>query len=59
VLRLARRPSGLEVRADEEVHVDPSALVGWTGRLFPSLVARPHPLSAPLAFRGQGIVLVT
>jgi Flp pilus assembly protein TadD len=59
VLRLARRPSGLEVGDDDEVHVDPAALVGWTGRLFPSEVARPNPPSAPLAFRGQGIVLVT
>lgn len=59
VLRLPRSPSGLEVRPDDEVHVDPSALVGWTGRLFPSAVAEPHPPSAPLAFRGEGIVLVT
>lgn len=59
VLRLPRRPSGLEVRPDDEVHVDPSALVGWTGRLFPSAVPAPSPPSAPLAFRGQGIVLVT
>lgn len=59
VLRLARRPSGLEVREGDEVHVDPTALVGWTGRLFPSEVPAPNPRSAPLAFRGQGIVLVT
>lgn len=59
VLRLSRRPSGLEVRPDDEVHVDPRALVGWTGRLFPSAVPEPKPPSAPLAFRGQGIVLVT
>jgi len=59
VLRLPRRPSGLEVRADEEVRVDPEALVGWTGRLFPSEVRRPEPPSVPLAFRGQGILLVT
>ncbi len=59
VLRLPRRPTGLTVRADEEVHVDPRALVGWTGRLFPSAVPEPKPPSAPLAFRGQGIVLVT
>jgi hypothetical protein len=59
VLRLPRRPTGLTVRSDEEVHVDPDALVGWTGRLFPSAVPEPKPPSAPLAFRGQGIVLVT
>lgn len=59
VLRLPRRPSGLEVRPDDEVHVDPRSLVGWTGRLFPSAVPEPKPPSAPLAFRGQGIVLVT
>ncbi len=59
VLRLARRPSAIEVRAEEEVHVDPAALVGWTGRLFPSTVAEPNPASAFLAFRGQGAVLIT
>ncbi len=59
VLRLRRRPSGLAVGPGEEVHVDPNALVGWTGRLFPSKLADPNPPSAPLAFRGQGIVLVT
>jgi hypothetical protein len=59
VLRLARRPSGLEVREGDEVHVDPNALCGWTGRLFPSEVSAPNPRNAPLAFRGQGIVLVT
>lgn len=58
VLRLPRRPSGLEVRPDDEVHVDPRALVGWTGRLFPSAVAEPSPAEAKLAFRGQGVVLV-
>ncbi len=58
VLRLPRRPSGLEVRPDEEVHVDPAALVGWTGRLFPSS-APSSPATPPLALRGQGIVLVT
>ncbi|HJL20304.1 MAG TPA: tetratricopeptide repeat protein [Sandaracinaceae bacterium LLY-WYZ-13_1] len=59
VLRLPRRPSGLEVRADEEVRVDPNALVGWTGRLFPTEIERPDPASVPLAFRGQGTLLVT
>jgi Flp pilus assembly protein TadD len=59
VLRLPRRPTGLEVRADEEVHVDPAALVGWTGRLFPSEVSAPEPSTTPLALRGQGIVLLT
>jgi hypothetical protein len=59
VLRLLRRPCGLEVRAEDEVHVDPSGLVGWMGRLLPSAVADPKPSSAALAFRGEGIVLVT
>ena len=59
VLRLPRRPTGLPVRPDEEVHVNPRALVGWTGRLFPSAVPQPQPPSAPLSFRGQGIVLIT
>lgn len=59
VLRLPRRPSGLEVREGDEVHVDPRALVGWTGRLFPSAVPEPVPPCAPLAFRGEGVVLVT
>ncbi len=59
VLRLPRRPSGLEVRADVEVRVDPSALVGWTGRLFPVEVEDPEPASVCLGFKGQGIVLVT
>jgi uncharacterized protein (AIM24 family) len=59
VLRLPARPTGLEVRPDDEVRVDPSALVGWTGRLFPRAVERPDPPSVPLAFRGQGILLVT
>lgn len=58
VLRLTRRPSGLEVRGDEEVRVNPEALVGWTGRLFPAEVAEADPASVPLAFRGQGILLV-
>lgn len=59
VLRLPRQPSGLEVRSDGEVRVDPSALVGWTGRLFPSEVTDPDPPAVCLAFKGQGIVLVT
>lgn len=59
VLRLARQPSGLEVRPDLEVRVDPAALVGWTGRLFPREVEDPSPSSVCLGFKGQGIVLVT
>ncbi|MBX3276269.1 MAG: tetratricopeptide repeat protein [Sandaracinaceae bacterium] len=59
VLRLTSSPTGLEVRAGEEVRVDPAALVGWTGRLFPSEAATPSPPHASLAFKGQGILLVT
>jgi Flp pilus assembly protein TadD len=59
VLRLPRRPSGLEVTADQEVRVDPASLVGWTGRLFPTQIQDPDPASVPLAFKGQGILLVT
>ncbi|MEC7525743.1 MAG: tetratricopeptide repeat protein [Myxococcota bacterium] len=59
VLELPRRPTGLEVRADEEVRVDPQAVIGWTGRLFPTQLADADPPSVPLAFRGQGILLVT
>ena len=59
VLRLPRRPSGLEVTADDEVRVDPASLVGWTGRLFPTQIQDPDPPSVPLAFKGQGILLVT
>ncbi|MGE0785908.1 MAG: tetratricopeptide repeat protein [Sandaracinaceae bacterium] len=59
VLRLPVRPSGLEVRPDLEVRVDPRALVGWTGRLFPREVEDPDPPSVRLGFKGQGIVLVT
>lgn len=59
VLRLSRSPSGLEVGVSEEVLVDPDALIGWTGRLFPSEVKDPEPPNVTLAFKGQGIVLVT
>ncbi|MCB9591242.1 MAG: tetratricopeptide repeat protein [Sandaracinaceae bacterium] len=59
VLRLPCAPTGLEVRAGEEVRVDPEALVGWTGRLFPSEVREPSPTTTSLAFKGQGILLVT
>ncbi len=59
VLRLPRPPSGLEVRSGEEVFVDPEALVGWTGRLFPSESHDPYTASVPLAFKGQGILLIT
>ena len=59
VLRVPRAPTGLEVGPGEVVHVDPDALLGWTGRLFPSEAKDPLPASLPLAFKGQGIVLVT
>lgn len=58
VLRLPRTPAGIEVAADQEVRVDPDALVGWIGRLFPREV-EDGPVSVPLALNGQGILLVT
>lgn len=64
VLRLRRAPSALRVTEGDEVRVAPDALVGWTGRLLPrgprARGTAPYSLSAPpLAFRGDGIVLVT
>ena len=68
VLRLPRRPTGIEVRNDEQVRVDPAALVGWTGRLFPSEPAPDEVAdtglgiavgSVPIAFRGEGVLLLT
>lgn len=59
VLRLPRLPSGLPVESEQEVRVDPEALVGWTGRLFPSEAEDPFPASIPLVFKGQGVVLIT
>lgn len=59
VLRLARAPLGLEVRREEDVHVDVSALLGWTGRLFPSEPGSFRPASTTVSLRGQGIVLLT
>lgn len=54
VLRVARAPNALDVASGDEVRVDPTALIGWTGRLLPvdgegSLVA----------LRGEGTVLVS
>ena len=64
VLRLPRTPSALRVVEGDEVRVVPDALVGWTGRLLPRgpRMRGTAPYSAaapPLAFRGDGIVLVT
>ncbi|MFK7988664.1 MAG: tetratricopeptide repeat protein [Sandaracinaceae bacterium] len=57
-LRLARQPSGVEVRDGDEVRVDPDALIGWTGRLFPRTIDDPELPGMSLSFRGQGILLV-
>ncbi len=64
VLRLSRAPSALAVHEGEEVRLVPEALVGWTGRLLPRgprlRGTEPYSASAPpLAFRGEGVVLVS
>ena len=64
VLALPRAPSALRVTEGEEVRIVPDALVGWTGRLLPrgprAQGTAPYSAHAPpLAFRGEGIVLVT
>jgi uncharacterized protein (AIM24 family) len=57
VLRLRAQPSALDVAPGDVAHVEPRALVGWTGRLFP---AEPDGVTVPgmLAFRGEGTLLV-
>lgn len=63
VLALEKRPAALRVSEGEEVHVVPSALVGWTGRLLPrgkkAGGTEPYSIATPpLSFRGDGVVLV-
>jgi hypothetical protein len=59
VLLLPRAPAALAVTESEPVHVAPDALVGWTGRLFPDGAAKPMRESGLVAFRGEGVLLVT
>jgi hypothetical protein len=62
VLSLPARPKALSVQDGQEVRVEPDALIGWTGRLFPDTTTgtAPYALGAPpLAFRGEGTVLVS
>jgi Flp pilus assembly protein TadD len=58
VLRLARAPVAMELRSEDELHVDPRALVGWIGRVFPAEAPLARPAHASLALRGQGAVLL-
>lgn len=61
VLRLSAAPKALRVKEGDEVRVVPDRLVGWIGRLFPSVPTGTAPYSAAapkLAFRGDGVVLV-
>ena len=57
VLRVRAEPSAVDVGAGETAHVEPSALLGWSGRLFPAEGAD-APVSGMLAFRGEGTLLV-
>ena len=59
VLHLSGPASALRVSESEPVHVDPAALVGWTGRLFPDgSRATATPGLPPLTFRGEGVLLL-
>ncbi len=57
VLRVPAEPSALPVAEGELAHVDPGALVGWSGRLF-SAESAESPVVGMLAFRGEGTLLV-
>jgi len=60
-LAVARPLTGFRVLADREARVDPARVVGWSGRLFPSVVSGTAPYSAgapPLCFRGDGLLLL-
>ncbi|MFO0680622.1 MAG: tetratricopeptide repeat protein [Sandaracinus sp.] len=57
VLRVPAEPSALDVRTGDVALADPSALVGWTGRLFP-VDAESSAVEGRLAFRGEGTLLV-
>jgi hypothetical protein len=47
------------VTEGDTVHVVADALVGWTGRLFPEGTRSYDSTVPPLAFRGDGALLVT
>lgn len=62
VLLLSGPATALRVSESEPVHVEPAALVGWTGRLFPE-ASRASSSSQPagqppLTFRGDGVLLL-
>jgi len=60
-LALERPLTGFRVQADREARVDPARVVGWSGRLFPSVASGTAPYSAgapPLCFRGDGLLLL-
>jgi uncharacterized protein (AIM24 family) len=63
VLRLERSPTGIAVEEDHPVSVEPSRLLGWSGRLLPTTRGKdtaPYgALAPPLSFRGQGVVLIS
>ncbi len=63
VLRLLRQPTGVAVDEDNPVSVEPSRLLGWSGRLLPSTRGKgtaPYGAAAPrLTFKGRGVVLLT
>jgi uncharacterized protein (AIM24 family) len=61
ILCLEGPPKGLPVEDGTEVRVDPSRLIGWTGRLLPGASRGTLPYAAtapPLSFRGEGTVLL-
>jgi uncharacterized protein (AIM24 family) len=62
VLRLERMPTGVSVAEDHPVSVEPSRLLGWSGRLLPTTRGKgtaPYGvLAPPLSFRGEGVVLI-
>jgi len=62
VLHLVGAATALRVSEGEPVHVDPAALIGWTGRLFPDgsrvAAAEQTPGMPTLTFRGDGVLLL-
>ena len=57
-LRTSRAPTAIRVTSGELARVDVSALVGWTGRLFPLDETAPEGHNASVALRGDGTLLV-
>jgi hypothetical protein len=62
ILQLTGAATALRVRDNEPVHVEPEALIGWTGRLFPDgsppAAGSRTPGLPPLMFRGEGTLLL-